>query len=181
MSRRVANIVGVALLVAAAVIGGFAYWMSADDTPHRPDFTLADLEGQPHSIADYDGQVVVLNFWASWCKPCREEVPMLIDAQREYGEQGFQILGIAVDTPDAAREFANAYDINYPVLADATEGARIQDRYTAQDAPAGVLPFTAIVDRDGRVVERIAGALDHARLSDIVQPLLEKRASATKD
>ena len=181
MTRRKANILGLLVLVAVAAAAGLLYWYSAEDTPHRADFSLTDLQGQPHAMADYDGQVVVLNFWASWCKPCREEVPMLIDAQREYGEQGFQILGIAVDTPDAAREFANAYDINYPVLADATEGARIQDRYTAQDAPAGVLPFTAIVDRDGRVVERIAGALDHARLSDIVQPLLEKRASATKD
>ncbi|MBS64294.1 TlpA disulfide reductase family protein [Salinisphaera sp.] len=181
MTRPTANILGVVVLVAVAAAAVLLYGYSAEDTPHRADFSLTDLQGQPHAMADYDGQVVVLNFWASWCKPCREEVPMLIDAQREYGERGLQILGIAVDTADAAGEFAERYDINYPVLADATEGARIQDRYTAADAPAGVLPFTAIVDRDGKVVARIAGALDHARLSDIVQPLLEKRASATKD
>ena len=181
MTRRKANILGLLVLVAVAAAAGLLYWYSAEDTPYRADFTLVDLEGQPHAMADYDGKVVVLNFWASWCKPCREEVPMLIDAQREYGDRGLQILGIAVDTAEAAGEFAKRYDINYPVLADATEGERIQDRYTATDAPAGVLPFTAIVDRDGHVVARIAGALDHARLSDIVQPLLEKGASATKD
>ncbi|MES1952579.1 thioredoxin [Salinisphaera sp. S4-8] len=181
MNRVMARIVGIGLLAAVVVAGVFVYWNSANEQPYRPDFTLADLDGKPHAIADYDGQVVVLNFWASWCKPCREEVPMLIDAQREYGDQGLQIIGIAVDKPVAAAEFAKRYDINYPVLADATEGARIQDRYTAEGAPAGVLPFTAIIDRDGKVVARIAGALNHARLSDIVQPLLEKSASATKD
>ncbi|MES1941915.1 thioredoxin [Salinisphaera sp. T5B8] len=181
MNRVMARIVGIGLLAAVVVAGVFVYWNSANEKPYRPDFTLADLDGEPHAIADYDGQVVVLNFWASWCKPCREEVPMLIDAQREYADQGLQIIGIAVDKPEAAAEFAKRYDINYPVLADATEGARIQDRYTAEGAPAGVLPFTAIIDRNGKVVARIAGALNHARLSDIVQPLLEKSASATKD
>lgn len=175
------NILGLALIALAVAGGVFVYWQAAEDTPMRPDFTLADLSGQPRSIGDFDGQVVVLNFWASWCKPCRDEVPMFIDAQNEFGDRGLQIIGLAVDTPQAARGFAKEYGINYPVLANLTEGARIQDRYTGEGSPAGVLPYTAIIDRDGHIVTRIAGALNHARLAGIVQPLLEKQRSATKD
>jgi peroxiredoxin len=181
MSWRLRNIIGLVLIALLVTLGTQAYRLAAEDTPRRADFTLADLSGQPVSIGDYDGQVVVLNFWASWCKPCRDEVPMLIDAQNQWGDQGLQILGVAVDTPEAARAFAADYEINYPVLANPTEGARIQDRYTAEGTPAGVLPYTAVIDRDGRVVKRIAGALDHRRMADIVQPLLENEASATKD
>ena len=181
MSRTLRNMLGFAVIALLLGGGAIAYWQAADDTPRRPDFSLTDLDGQTHAIGDYDGQVVVLNFWASWCKPCREEVPMLIDAQNQWGDEGLQILGVAVDTPDAAGAFAADYAINYPVLADATEGARVQDRYTAEGAPAGVLPYTAVIDRNGRVVARIAGALNHRKLADIVQPLLENEASATKD
>lgn len=181
MSRRLRNVLGLALIALVIVAAALVYRQAADDTPMRAPFTLTDLNGTPHAIGDYDGQVVVLNFWASWCKPCREEVPMLIAAQKQWGEHGLQILGVAVDTPEAARAFARDYAINYPVLADAIEGARIQDRYTAKGTPAGVLPYTAIIDRDGRVVERIAGALTHRQLAAIVQPLLENAASATKD
>lgn len=181
MSRALRNLIGLALIALVVAGGALVYWQAGDDTPRRAPFTLADLAGQPRSISDYDGQVVVLNFWASWCKPCREEVPMLIAAQNEWGDRGLQILGIAVDQPEAARAFARAYAINYPILADATEGARIQDRYTSEGAPAGVLPYTAIIDRRGAVVEQIAGALSHRQLAAIVQPLLEKPAPATKD
>ncbi|MES1929474.1 thioredoxin [Salinisphaera dokdonensis CL-ES53] len=181
MSRPLRNLVGLALIALFVAGGSLAYWLAAEDHPVRPDFSLPDLQGNPHAIGDYDGQVVVLNFWASWCKPCREEVPMLIDAQNEWGDEGLQVIGLAVDPPEAARDFAADYNINYPVLADPTEGARIQDRYTAEGTPAGVLPYTAIIDRDGHIVARIAGALNHAKLADIVQPLLENEASATKE
>lgn len=181
MNRRTRTILGLIIIVLAVAAGVFIYWQAGEDAPMRPDFTLADLNGQPRSISDFDGQVVVLNFWASWCKPCRDEVPMLIDAQNEFGDQGLQIIGLAVDTPEAAGAFAKEYDINYPVLANPTEGARIQDRYTGKGTPAGVLPYTAIIDRQGRVVSHMAGALNHARLAAIVQPLLEKPGSATKD
>ena len=86
-----------------------------------------------------------------------------------------------MDTPEAARAFAEDYGINYPVLANPTEGSRIQDRYTGKGTPAGVLPYTVIIDRDGLIVSHIAGALKHAKLAGIVRPLLGKQQSATKD
>lgn len=181
MSRGQQTALGVLVLLLAIGGGAFVYWQAGETPTPRPGFTLADLDGQPHSIADYDGAVVVINFWASWCKPCREEIPMLVQAQRDWADQGFQVLGIAVDTPEAARAFAKDYEINYPVLANPIEGARIQDQYTGQGTPAGVLPYTAVVARDGTIAARVAGALSRTRLAQIVTPLLEKDAPATKD
>ncbi|MES1925796.1 TlpA disulfide reductase family protein [Salinisphaera sp. T31B1] len=165
---------GLLTVAVAGVLG--AYHLAGPDKPMRPAFTLADLSGSPRSISDFDGRVVVLNFWASWCAPCRKEIPMLVAAQNQWREQGLSVVGVAIDSREAAKAFAERYEINYPVLADATEGARIQDRYTRTGAPAGVLPFTAIIDRHGRVVARIAGAITHQQLADRIEPLLGDNA-----
>ena len=98
---------------------------------------------------------------------------MLVAAQDKWGPRGLQIIGVAIDTRGAATAFADRYHINYPVLADATEGARVQDRYTRKGTPAGVLPYTAIIDRSGRIRARIAGALTDTQLANPIKPLLE--------
>lgn len=169
------------LLVIFITAGGlFAiYHYSATQPERRPDFTLPDLQGQPRSVDEFEGTVRVINFWATWCKPCRKEVPMLIAAQKEFGPRGLQVIGVAVDTREAAAPFADRYGINYPVLAAPTEGARVQDDYTAEGSPAGVLPYTVIVDRDGDMVHHVAGALDRARLLQLVRPLLAPSETAT--
>jgi len=173
MTRPARIALGLALiaLVTAALFA--AYRWAAPDTPYRPDFALTDLNGVEHRSADYDGQVVVLNFWATWCAPCRKEIPMLVDAQKRWGGQGLQIIGVAIDDAEPAAAFARRYAINYPVMAAPTEGARLQDRYTREGTPAGVLPYTAIIDRDGRVSARIAGALSHDQFEDLIRPLLD--------
>jgi len=168
------------LLVIAAVTGlATALYIGGAEAPaQRPDFTLPDLQGQPRTAAEFDGKVLIINFWATWCKPCRKEIPMLVAAQNDYGPRGVQVIGVAVDTRGAATAFADRYDINYPVLAAPTEGARVQDAYTTGDGPAGVLPYTVIVDRDGRMIEHIAGALDRARLDPLITPLLAPKSAS---
>jgi len=176
MTRSARLALGLVVLALFAITLVAAYRWAAPDMPYRADFTLTDLNGVEHRSADYDGQVVVLNFWATWCAPCRKEIPMLVDAQKRWGGrggQGLQIIGVAIDDAEPSAAFATRYGINYPIMAAPTEGARLQDRYTREGTPAGVLPYTAIIDRDGRVSARIAGALSHDQFEDLIGPLLD--------
>ena|SRR5699024_9896977 len=167
----------IALLIVLA--GGGIYWSLAPHDPPRPDFTMPDLAGTQRSISEFDGKVLVLNFWATWCIPCRQEIPMLIEAQTQLGDKGLQIVGIAVDNPKPTATFADQYGINYPVLVDLNKGARIQDEYTQPGDPAAVLPYSVIVGRDGRIHASVAGQLKRAQLDSLVQPLLQSQPAAT--
>lgn len=143
----------------AATLGGVAAWYLLDnprsDPDYRPGFTLPDPEGKERSLDEWDGKLVLLNFWATWCAPCRDEIPMLIQAQKDYGPQGLQIIGLAMDQPEAVREFAEEYGINYPLLVNAIKLPAIQDAYA--DNP--VLPYSVLIDRGGRIVERAPGEI----------------------
>ncbi len=173
MRRIVASVV---IAAAGATLGAGGYGLYAHSAPQQPGFTLKDLHGAPLSAADFKGKVLLINFWATWCRPCRAEIPMLIAAQKAYGRRGLQIIGIAIDRRTAVRRFTKRFGIDYPVLADPTQGAKVQDAYAAGgDAPAGVLPYTAVVDRQGHIKARIAGALTRARLDKLVKPLLAHR------
>ncbi len=175
--RQGKNMFGALAALGLIVGGAVAAWVAyTPDYPPRPGFTLPDLSGAPRNIAEFDGQVLVLNFWATWCVPCREEIPMLIQAQRDYADDRLQIIGIAVDKREAASTFADEYGINYPILADARDAARVQDAYTAENDPAGLLPYTVVVDRQGRIRTQVAGKLNRARLDDLVVPLLDEAA-----
>jgi len=116
-----------------------------------PHFTLPDLEGKPLQLTTFRGKVVLLDFWATWCAPCKIEVPHLVALQKKYGPQGLQIVGISMDD-DAApvRAFAQEFSINYPVVLGNTELAR---------SYGGVLglPVAFLIDRDGRIVKRLDG------------------------
>ncbi|MGM0594840.1 MAG: peroxiredoxin family protein [Pseudomonadota bacterium] len=122
----------------------------AESTPLKraADFTLPDLEGEAKSLSQWQGQVVMVNFWAPWCPPCREEVPAFIELQERYADQGFVILGVTVDTHENAQVFADTMGINYPVLIAEDEGIEIAKGYGNK---VGALPFTALVDREGNI------------------------------
>ncbi|MGD8429861.1 MAG: TlpA disulfide reductase family protein, partial [Ectothiorhodospiraceae bacterium] len=111
--RMVAVAVLAAVLGAAAGIGGYRWYLNRG-AEIRPLFALPDMNGERHSIAEWDGRVIVLNFWATWCAPCREEMPLLVDLQDKYGDQGLQIVGVALDRPDAVKAFADKMGLNYP-------------------------------------------------------------------
>lgn len=169
LKKPARNILILLILVAA---GASAYAVLTPDYRMRPEFTLPDLSGTPRHISEFDGQVLVINFWATWCIPCREEIPMLIEAQADLGDEGLQVIGIAVDKRKAAAAFAKRYGINYPVLVDLQKAARVQDAYTQPGDPQAVLPYTVIVDRRGRIRASVAGKLNRKQLEALVQPLL---------
>lgn len=168
MSRRTASwLTGLTLLLAG---GALFAWLVMAPPPALPDVAIADLDGEPKTLESWAGQIRVVNFWATWCKPCREEVPMLVAAQRDYAGQGVQIIGLAVDDADTAARFARDYNINYPVLADTSAVMRVQDQLRAGQG----LPVTLVVDRRGRIEGRAVGEITREDLDRMLAPLLKQ-------
>jgi thiol-disulfide isomerase/thioredoxin len=128
-----------------------------------------DLSGQPGSLERWRGRVLVVNFWASWCPPCREEMPGLARINRQFASNGLQVVGIAVDSADKARESAAELGVNYPILV---AGLEVIDLTRRLGNRAGGLPFTVVVDRHGKLVQTHLGLISEAELARIVAPLL---------
>ena len=115
-----------------------------------PAFTLNDLNGNSVSLSDFKGKVVILNFWATWCPPCKKEIPDFIDLQTQYGSKGVQIVGIALDQPDKVRAFAQQNGLNYSVLLGDQEIAVKYGGITG-------IPTTIVIDRKGKIVSQFEG------------------------
>jgi peroxiredoxin len=147
----------------AAVARGNAHAGQAKGQP-AADFNLQSLEGKQVRLADFRGKAVLLNFWATWCQPCKIEMPWFEELQKQYGPQGLQVVGIAMD--DAGKEeiakFARDMGVNYPILLG-TE--------SVGDAYGGVqfLPSTFFIDRDGKVVDHIFGLKSRSEIEDDVK------------
>lgn len=133
-----------------------------------PDFTRADFDGKPVHLADYRGRLVLLNFWASWCGPCLEEMPRFFDWQKDYGARGLQIIGVSMDDdPAPAKRLLARRPAPYPmVLGDAKLGG----------AFGGVmgLPLTFLIDPEGRVAGRYQGSADLGKLEAQIKTLLPR-------
>ena len=131
--------------------------------------TLPDLHNKPQKIDQWRGKVVVVNFWATWCAPCRKEIPMFVKMQEKYGSKGLQFVGISIDQVDKTSEFARYFDVNYPNLIgtfDAVEISRLAGN------KQGALPYTVILDRRGRISATELGGLTQEKLEALVNPLL---------
>jgi thiol-disulfide isomerase/thioredoxin len=131
--------------------------------------TLPDLAGTPQALRQWQGKVLVVNFWATWCVPCREEMPALVAAQAKYGGQGMQIVGIGIDDAAKMRQFTQSIHLNYPAL-DGGFGALEMSKALGNDAMA--LPFTLVVDRHGVIAKRRLGPMDAQFLATIATQLL---------
>ena len=127
-----------------------------------PPISLPDAAGVKHTLADYRGKLLLVNFWATWCEPCRREIPLLKALRREYGKDGLEIVGIAVDYHDAVVKYALAGGIDYPLLVGEQGGLEAVTAFGMET----VLPFSVFADRQGRVVTLKVGELhaDEARL-----------------
>jgi thiol-disulfide isomerase/thioredoxin len=136
---------------------------------------LPDLAGKRLTLAAWDGKVRVVNFWATWCAPCRQEIPGLIAVQREHAANGVQVVGIAVDQVDKVREYAKEIGINYPVLVAGMEGV---DLVRAAGNRTGALPFTVILDATGKVAKTHLGLITAEELGAILAPLRTKSAKS---
>jgi thiol-disulfide isomerase/thioredoxin len=141
-----------------------------DISYRRPDFSLPDLDGRNRSIAEWDGNPLIINFWATWCIPCKREIPLFNQLQTEHAPQGLQILGIAVDTPENVREFIATTVMDYPTLVEEQKSQEVASAFRDDFL---LLPFTVFLDHAGRVfwmqVEEISRAEVDAILARIWQ------------
>ena len=132
-----------------------------------PDFELQSLDGKNVKLSDFRGKAVLLNFWATWCIPCKVEMPWFVELQKEYGPQGFQIVGVAMDdasTEDIAK-FAHEMGVNYPVLLG-------KEAVGQSYGGVGVLPTTFFIDRDGKLVAREFGLQSRSVFVDHIKEAL---------
>lgn len=167
-----------AIALASFAAGGVLYWLLQPGA-HLPaagsqteielhSIPLTALDGVETRLEDWRGELLVVNFWAPWCAPCRREIPALIEAGQGYAARGVRILGIAFDNPEQVRRFAADYGIDYPLFLAGNRSAMYN---AAFDNPSGALPYTALLDRDLRIVYRHNGELEPAEL----KAELEKR------
>ncbi len=135
----------------------------------RPAFSLGGLDGQWLSASDLEGTVTLINFWATWCAPCLREMPMLAEVHESYRDQGFQVVGIAMDNMDEAREFATELEISYPVLVGMADVMATGLDYGNRD---GLLPYSVLIDREGVVRWTRLGEVKRDDLLSQMRPLL---------
>lgn len=136
----------------------------------RPEFDFVDQFGKERRISDWDGKVVVVNFWATWCAPCLIEIPFFVETQKRLSGEGLQFVGVALDDSDKVKVFADDMGMNYP-SAHGQQNAL--DLMRAYGNKTGGLPFTAFVDRNGRVAFRKAGVMTEEELQAIIANLLK--------
>lgn len=138
----------------------------------RPEFRLEDHTGRPYQVSDWDGRVLVVNFWATWCVPCRREIPAFVALQESYREQGLQFVGIALDTRGEVARFVDelALAVNYPLLIAAGDaGIALATDYGNR---FGILPYTVLVDRAGTISFVQYGEISHAQADRAIRDLL---------
>ncbi len=139
-----------------------------------PDFSLRDMNGNPVRLSSFRGKGVVLNFWATWCAPCRREIPWFIQMQKKYGPRGLQVIGVSMDDGGnkAVEQFVDKTGMDYPVLFDDGHASSV---YGATE----ILPTTYYISRNGKVVAFVKGVISKDKVEDNVKEMLEKPAAAS--
>jgi peroxiredoxin len=140
-----------------------------------PDFTLQSLDGKTVHLSDYRGRAVLPNFWATWCAPCKIEMPWFVELQKQYGPVGLQIIGVAMDdaSPKDIAAFAKEMDVNYPVLIG---------KEAVGDAYGGVqfLPESFYIDRSGKIMDKAFGLKGRGEIEEDVRKIIDSTAVAQK-
>ncbi len=175
MKRDPVIILVVAMVVSLMLVFGFNLARHAPKTSAdmqlkngvAPDFTLQSLDGKTVHLSDYRGKAVVLNFWATWCAPCKIEMPWFVELQKQYGQDGLQFVGVAMDdaNPKDISQFAQDMGVNYPILIG---------KETVGDAYGGVpfMPETFFIARDGKLVDKMLGLKGRGEIEDNIKKIL---------
>ncbi len=157
------------LLIASVLFAGCNRSNRAQDHPPAPDFSLTDLQGNKLQLSAYRGKVVLLDFWATWCAPCRAEIPQFVRLQKQYQAEGLQIIGISLDDDvKPVREFYREFAMNYPI-------AMGNDKLAQEYGGILGLPVAFVIDRQGRIYRRHIGETDPATFDGDIRYLLQQR------
>jgi peroxiredoxin len=171
----------VAMVVALMLVFGFN--MARKPTPTEaasaalvnhpaPNFTLQSLDGHPVQLTDYRGRAVVLNFWATWCAPCKIEMPWFVELQKKYAPQGLQLIGVAMDdaSPKDIADFAKEMGVNYPILVG---------KEAVGQAYGGIpfMPETFYIDRSGKIIDSVFGLKSKGEIEENMKKIVATVAS----
>jgi peroxiredoxin len=186
-SGVVTSLLVVAVLTAGTAIAGTSYAqviapaaVGAKKAPaSQPDnawsheqFSLRGLDGVNHTLADWKGKVIMLNFWSTWCASCQAEISDFIAFQKEYQAKGLQVVGLGMDAEQKLRNVQRTLEINYPILiADPERNANLIKQWGNS---SGIIPYTVVIDRDGRIIYTHRGPLHRDTFDENVLPLLGK-------
>ena len=177
ISRRALFILALLLIAAGAYSlvsrwqeGGFSQDHPAASSDRFFAVILPDVKGTMQPMSELRGQILVVNFWASWCPPCREEMPELSELQAMYRDQGLLVLGIAAEDQESVNQFASESPVGYPLFAADTEAGPLS--YSLGNHRS-VLPYTVVIDRDGHIVKTYFGRITRHLLEQTVKPLLQ--------
>lgn len=173
------GLMGIAI-VAAFLAGNYVMKLYQESTPaakeakamesqYRPGFELVDLDGVKRNMDEWNGQVIVVNFWATWCPPCRKEMPAFIELQETYAAQGLQFVGIALDETSKVQDFVDSLGVDYPILVGGNDAIKVSDAYGNR---LGALPYTAVVDREGIIVKTFRGEVSKSSVEKLITNLL---------
>ena len=192
-SSKLANWAGIAVVACLGGIGGYSAWVLTSAPPPAepeivrlmptappppstdlighpaPAFELPDLDGETKRLSDWRGQTVLINFWATSCEPCREEMPMLEAVYQRYRDRGFEVLGIAIDDAGAIGEFIGEIGVTFPILVASSSNLQLGQRY---GNTLGALPYSALVDAEGNIRYLKLGILKEADVIEAVEAAL---------
>lgn len=168
--RKALALVGVAAAAAAggALVGALLV-QSRSGAARLLSASFVDLDGRARRLLEWRGRALVCNFWATWCAPCREEVPLFVAAKQQYADKPLEIVGIGIDHAAKLRDFAANYRVNYPILVAGSEAIEIMRELGNK---AAALPYTVLLDRSGGVVGQRLGAFRKEELAGVLAALV---------
>lgn len=167
-TRRVLIGAGLAL-VATGLLWHFTHPTPATSTEGLFSSSFVDASGTPHPLAQWQGNVLVVNFWASWCPPCRDEMPALSAFQQKYAAKGVQLVGISAEDVETLKATKQEFNVSYPLLA---ADAQAMPLAAALGNSRSVLPFTVVIDKQGKISSILSGKINNSALEKAVLPLL---------
>lgn len=158
------------LAMAGALALAAGLWVAqhlrSDTGEIAPDIALTDLSGKIHHLSDYRGKLLLVNFWASWCAPCIDELPQLVEAQGRFAARGLQVIGPALDDAASVQPMAQRMHVNYPVMADY---AQVEAALHALGDTQGALPFSVLIGVDGKIIKIVLGGFKKNELGLLIE------------
>ncbi|NOQ34501.1 MAG: redoxin family protein [Methylococcaceae bacterium] len=170
MKQNIIIIVVALIALAGGITVQRLHYSQTTNTASLLKTTLPDLNGQMQSLSKWQGKILIINFWATWCPPCLKEIPDFIQLQEQYRDKNVQFVGIAIEEEQAVAEYYKKVNINYPILIAGNAGTNLARQWgNSIDA----VPFTVILNPKGEIIHRQMGELSKIELTKLIQPLLK--------